>query len=345
MNEQEIQQNIATYYSKLSPKLQETFASMKWLETLKLISLKYGLSEEQIQVLGTETTLTLLGMSDLGEYERMLKRELKLPKDLLEKIIEEINTAVINAVRPDLMKAFEINIKTEENEERKKVLDERFEKLPKEIQNAILESNYYEILYEIGGKYGLLISQIVELEVITTNIMLGIIQGGDFEETVKNKFKLPEEKTRGLVYEITERILKKIREKMEKIYYNKSESFVPTAEINKVLNTAGIKIIKSVPTPNTQTEEKTENRENILEGIEKPDILSEEKNMPVPEKLEIASGEKTQPIFAQKLSTPVQSQTVKTEHTLENISKTEILSTPSTNTEKPKIDPYREIPE
>ncbi len=317
MNKEEIQKNIGLYYSKLPPNLQEIFSSMRWLETLKQISSKYNLTEDQIRIIGTETTIVLLGMNDLTEYERILERELSLSKDLFKKIMEEIDTSVINTVRPDLIKTFEKNINIEKKEEieRKKILDERFEKLPIEIQNSIKESNYYEKLYEIGGKYGLLISEIVELEAITTNVMMGIIKGEKFEETVKNKLRLSEEKTKGLVYEITEKILKNIREKIEKIYPNESETKISSERINQILGNAGI------------------------------EILPEKETLPQPEKLEIVGEVKPQPIFAEKLTMPVQSQTTRTEHTLDNISKTSIPETPTVNNEKPKIDPYREIPE
>ena len=75
MNKEEIQKNIGLYYSKLPPNLQEIFSSMRWLETLKQISSKYNLTEDQIRIIGTETTIVLLGMNDLTEYERILERE------------------------------------------------------------------------------------------------------------------------------------------------------------------------------------------------------------------------------------------------------------------------------
>ena len=64
------------------------------------------------------------------------------------------------------------------------------------------------------------------------------------------------------------------------------------------------------------------------------------------EKKEVAPiKEEKHSILAQKLSGSVQNPTVKTEHTLDNITKT---NTPTMADVKPKIpgiDPYREIPE
>jgi len=56
----------------------------------------------------------------------------------------------------------------------------------------------------------------------------------------------------------------------------------------------------------------------------------------------------THPIFAQKLSGSFQIPVVKTEHSLDNITKINTINAPtpqSTITSKPTIDPYREIPE
>lgn len=51
------------------------------------------------------------------------------------------------------------------------------------------------------------------------------------------------------------------------------------------------------------------------------------------------------PILAQKLSDSFHVPIIKTEHTLENITKANIPTPPSPTANKPTIDPYREIPE
>jgi hypothetical protein len=90
-----------------------------------------------------------------------------------------------------------------------------------------------------------------------------------------------------------------------------------------------------------QTEEEKNNAQTFKEhGIEI-----------IPEKLELSTAEKDAAsalgysklrpsISVQKLSVPVQTGTVKTEHSLPNIS-----SPSNTPNVAPKMDPYREIPE
>ena len=99
----------------------------------------------------------------------------------------------------------------------------------------------------------------------------------------------------------------------------------------QILNTAGIEILPARSAFSTA-------------DVGEP----QENNLPVPEKLEIngkvspspsqGEGSGVRSILAQKLSAPVQTSTVKTDHTLPNI-------TPPSASGKPTVDPYREIPE
>src|SRR3989344_8884181 len=102
MDQKELQEKIALYYSKLPPKAQEVFSGMAWLETLKAISQKYGLTEKQIETLGTETTLVLLGIIHLVEYEEALTNELGLPRNSTDKMVQEIQESIIKEIRPEL---------------------------------------------------------------------------------------------------------------------------------------------------------------------------------------------------------------------------------------------------
>jgi len=109
MDKEELQKNIALYYSKLPPNVQQIFATFKWVDELQKISSKYGLSQEQISTLGTETTLALLGVIHLVEYEELLEKELGLPKPDLEKMLTEIDDAILRPIRSQLSEQFHKN--------------------------------------------------------------------------------------------------------------------------------------------------------------------------------------------------------------------------------------------
>ncbi|MES3031967.1 MAG: hypothetical protein V4699_01860 [Patescibacteria group bacterium] len=310
MDQKELQEKIALYYSKLPPKAQEAFSSMTWLETLKTISQKYGLDNGQIETLGTETTLVLLGIVDLVEYEEVLTNGLSLSRDSADKIFMEIEEAILKNIRPQLVEAFEKNKNSEmgEGSEIEQKFDERFKKLPAETQKIITELNYQATLYSIAKEHNLNVEQIGILERDVTDLVVGAIHPDELENAIEKDIQLPLEKTKKLVDDINEKIFKKIREEL-----------IKNTERRKVF------------TKDTSTQ--TTNQTPEPQPKNNPTTPNKTSTEIVPEKLELI-GE-VHPLIAQKLSGSVQIPSTKTEHTLGNISKTNTT----------KIDPYREIPE
>ena len=327
MDKEELQKQIALYYSKLPSDVQEVFAKMEWLENLKKISEKYALKNEYEQILRTETTLVLLGIIHLDEYEEKIKKELGLQKEQADKMLAEINDAILKPIRPQLSTTFKQNVKEfanapKESEEVEK-LDKRFNNLPEEIQKTIIELDYHKRLYDIAKNNKLTISQIGILEEVATNVITGYISPDKFEEKLKEKIEISAEQITKVVAEINNQILKQIREKMEKVYANKPKNTfndirpVPKSDIN-VLNQAGITIIK-------------------------PELNS----------LELKSGNtaeaKATPILGQKLDTNFKSTTVKTEYSFNNLSKTQEKGSENATIPikayPPKADPYRLSPD
>jgi hypothetical protein len=315
MDQKELQNKIAEYYSKLPLKSQEIFSSMKWLETIQNLSATYGLNDEQKETLGTETTLVLLGIIHPEEYAEILQNELGLSRSMFENIMQTINTSILNPQREELTQTFQTNAEMSIEE---KELDERFNKLPKELQQAIIDSNYHTVLYQIAQNEKLTIEQMGILEGLTTDIMLGTTRPEKFEDSLKQKLKLPPEKIALLVNAINEKILKTIRMKSMSVRSVHKESMASGREQQighneaQVLQDAGISILNH---PDLTTLE-----------------ISAPKQTPTP-------TTPASPILAQKLANSFNIPATKTEHKLENMSK----SAPKTY--PPKADPYRLAPE
>ncbi len=214
MDQTKLQQQIALYYSKLPPSAQKVFSSMEWMDTLSEISKKYELSTEQTETLATETTLVMLGIVSTSEYEKTLEREIRMPAQSITKMIADIDTLVLRTIRPELDTAYENNADDllEEKYGGTVKLDERFSKLPKEVQVAISESNYQPTLYAIAESHKLSISSMGALEEATTKVMLGIIHPDMYEKELQDKIKISKEEISKLVSEVNEKILKNIRE-------------------------------------------------------------------------------------------------------------------------------------
>lgn len=232
MDKKQLQQKIAEYFSRLPKEAQNYFSSMSWVETLKNIELNFNLDEEQIETLGTETTLVLLGIIHMEEYKEVIESEMDLEKDVSDKLFKEIDENILILIKEKLVESFETNALdlAEEKYGGDKKLEERFNSLPKEIQEAINESNYQVNLYSIADKYRLDIEQMGVLEEITTKVMLNIIHPDKYEEELVFKIKISREDISNLVKEINEAIFKNIKEIL-KLFWDKNnkkeETYVP----------------------------------------------------------------------------------------------------------------------
>jgi len=349
MDQTQIQQKIAEHYAKLPSKAQDVFSSMQWLEILKGISTKYKLNDKQIETLGTETTLVLLGIIDLNDYEKILTQEINLPKYSMDEMLVSINDSILNNIRPELMEAFKKNdeVPEEGNENDEEVntkLDDRFSKLTEETKDAIEKSDYQTKIYEIGQKYNLTVYQIGILGEAVINVMLGITLPNKFEESLKN-LELPGEKITEIVNDINEKVFKKIREELVKnIGIKKVEEIKQEPPISPL--SGGEEMRTSLD--KGRKEGFSENKIDLFAEKELPAGNIEQKPPVSP----LSGGEKkgtsldkgrqeglekeVPSILSQKLSGVFKIPTVETEHTLANMTK-------NTGEEKtmPRIDPYR----
>ena len=249
MNKEELQQKIAEYYGKLPKEAQIVFSSMTWMETLKDIGVKYSLNNNQIETLGTETTLVLLGIIHIEEYQKILEKELGLEKEITEKIIIEIDENILKTIKDALSKTFEANaISLAEKEapvvEKVPEFDPRFMSMPKEVEEAIAKSNWKEKLYEIAGKYKLTVEQMGALEEMTVKVISNEVHPDKYEEELASKITIAKEDVSNLVKDINEGILKKIREnekgssEKEKVIMNEDEVPLPPYAKKDVLKDA-----------------------------------------------------------------------------------------------------------
>ena len=229
MDQKELQKTIAEYYQKLPAGAQKVFAEMKWLEELRRISKKYGLENSQIEVLGTETTLVLLGIIHLEEYEENITRELRLSRENTDQLVAEIDESVLRNIRGDLQNSYSRNLsdmtenKTEveiaPKEEGVKVNIESkitapIADLPKNVKEAVESSNYKDTLYKIADENDLSIEQMGLLEEAVIESFSGKIPASDFGRIIKQRLELKDDRVNLLVSQINEKILKSVRAKI-----------------------------------------------------------------------------------------------------------------------------------
>ncbi len=283
MDQTQLQQQIALYYSKLSPDMQEMFSSMKWMDAIGEISSKYGLTEEQKGSLGAETTLVLLGMISAEEYERNLEAEISISADLIQKMVGEINTSILDVIKPKLSEAYNKNNidVAEKNYGGVKELDERFAKLPKEVQVAISESGYQAALYEIASKHKLSINHMGALDEATTKVMLGIIHPDRYEAELQANIAIPKEEIIEIVDEVNEKVLKNIKEILKKHWGGNDTEDLDDDEV-PIPPYAMPKVVTS-STPKASDESKIYSDSGI-EIMKDADIQKPKENIVTPEK-------------------------------------------------------------
>lgn len=221
MDKQELQNLIAECHARLSPRLQNIFSSLGWLETIKSIADRYKLDQSQADNLSIETTILMLGAIRWDDYKKHLFDVISLPQSKLDEILAEIKSFVYGPVESELIDAYytnaiildeiDKNIKAEENTLIQAELDKRFKTLEPKIQKIIEDSNYQVKIYSIGQRNNLTIAQITELEEIITETILGTIPIGEFERELERRANLPQERVGFIVSELNEKILRDIR--------------------------------------------------------------------------------------------------------------------------------------
>ena len=206
-----------------------------------------------------------------------------------------------------------------------KIIKEKFDALPENIQEIILSSNYQDTLIKIGQQYNLNIEQMGILERETTMAMMGLTPLKDFETELTRELNIDKEKGSKIVADINEKVFLKIRDLLKLM--NTPEGEEPSLDEEKEVE---------IPTQNKNIEMEKDTQTLSNAGIE---IINKENNLPITTKPTPTPAVTPIPsILAQKLSTPTQTSIAKTEHSLPNI-------TPPTSQNKPVTDPYREIPE
>ncbi len=181
---------------------------------------------------------------------------------------------------------------------------------------------------------GYTFEQLGNLEIETELVLCGLLRPEDYPKELENRMRINKAQANELVAEMNEMVFKKIKEELIKITEKRDALKKSVKKDDDILKSAGIKIITpEAPKVNPSTPQATP-----IGGAPAP--------KPTPVVTE------THPILAQKLSGPVQTPSVKTEHTLDNLTKApSVPATLATSTTPPPpatyqkgADPYRVPP-
>jgi len=92
-----------------------------------------------------------------------------------------------------------------------------YEKLPKDLQEAIFSEKTADLIYDICTRNGLE-KEMSEIARLTGYVLLGLLPPDEFEKTLKEELKLKNNIAKGVNQEITRFIFFPLRTTLEMIY-------------------------------------------------------------------------------------------------------------------------------
>ena len=114
LNEKNIELN--TNFSALSDELRTHFASIKTVEKIIEISVKYQLSEKSTSQLSYIIAMVLLGKLNIVDFVKILQKNYNLEREQARQLARDINSEIFLPVKDDLKKIHKISEWPRENE-------------------------------------------------------------------------------------------------------------------------------------------------------------------------------------------------------------------------------------
>jgi len=220
--------------SHLKKETREAIDSVDWKMIIAGMT-KY--TPDQLDELETETDLLLCGISNPENYESELSKRMLLTKEQTSSLISEMNKLIFNKIKDELEKRLNKKEVVEVKVENKPiVLDPRFSKMPKGLQESIAKSGWRENLYKISENHKLNIEQMGLLEEITVRVITNEIPNSNYYSELSSKLQISKEEAILLVGDINNSVLLKIRELLknyqekpiiEKIEFSPATDYTP----------------------------------------------------------------------------------------------------------------------
>jgi len=97
-------------------------------------------------------------------------------------------------------------------------IEERYEKLPEVLKEAMFDPDITDTMFETGKKFGLTIDKIGYLAEETGYVILGFTKSEDFIKALKDNLDIDEEKARQIGAEINQRVFLALREALKQTH-------------------------------------------------------------------------------------------------------------------------------
>lgn len=107
MDKDELKEAVANRLENLQPEIRNAIMDSNYEKNLYEISQKFKLNIEQMSQLEIATTLVLLGQTHPDGYIDDVIEEVKVPKDVAEGIVNDVNEKILKNIRDLIKKNFE----------------------------------------------------------------------------------------------------------------------------------------------------------------------------------------------------------------------------------------------
>lgn len=115
-----------------------------------------------------------------------------------------------------------------QDEDLKKIIIERYNQLPKKIQDAIVDSNWEQKIRSMASKYNIVIGDAGTLETETFLVMLGLEEVSNYRKNITNNTDMPEETIDKVINDVNTEIFKEIKQYL--IDLNEQEALIDASE-------------------------------------------------------------------------------------------------------------------
>lgn len=263
-------EQINKAFDDLSPEKSDAMFGVDIDSKIKELATKYNLNEEQSKNIDYYVTLSIIGLLREGLLSETITTELKISPETSARISSDLKSFVFDVIQNKITETQErIDILSKEETE---IIDPRFESMPDDVKEAIVLSNWKEILYKISADNKLNIEQMGILEDITVRTMKNEINPDKYEEEVTAKINVDKEKIEAIVKEVSEKIFQEIRkimreedtkEKKEEKSENVSvDDDVPVPPYANKQESASVKEVS----PNTEAKPLFNNSQSMING-------------------------------------------------------------------------------
>jgi len=203
----------------LPEEIRSFFADPKINEQILEIGKTYNFDAEKLEVLQTETTLLILGLTNPDNYPSELKNRLKIndetSNDLVKKVIAFISIEKMEKLK-EIYKKTEDENRKKENRIIEKIKGE-LNLLPKEKQEAINNFEWEKISAEIGKNHNLSEEEKSALKIEVALVLVELEYKGFLELNIEDNVGVKEDESKKISKELSEKIFKPIAEKLTEI--------------------------------------------------------------------------------------------------------------------------------